>query len=632
MSDPTADARHAHQEQLLLRLLQGCFGELDAPALALLREQLEWVEVAGGQTLLEQGEPGDSMYVSVSGRLRAYVRDESGHPRMVREMSRGQVIGEMSLFSGEPRSATVVAIRESVLVRLSKPAFDRLIAAQPGVSAALARQLIKRLLKEQRRSLLERPVTMALLPVSAGVDIAAFAARLAAPLQRLGRVRVVDAAGLQAELAPHGLTLDDEGPELNRRVALVLDEIEASTEFVLLVADAMPTAWTRRCTRHCDELLLVADAAAPAELHATERACLLNRPPRAEAAEILVLLHGAQPVAAGQATRWLQRRPLADHVHVRLQGEQDFGRLARLQSRTAVGLVLAGGGARGFAHLGVLQALAERGIAIDAVGGTSIGSVMAALAAADRPLSEAVAIARRAFARNPTGDFNPFPVISLIRGQRLQRLVRGAIRELMGRDAMLEDLWKPCFCIATNYSQAREELLRQGPLADAVLASVAIPGALPPVVRDGDLLCDGGSFNNFPVDVMQAQRGIGTVIGVDLTVSRPRRLGMAQMPSWWQLALDRLRPRLLRRYRLPSLSAYLLNVTTLYSASRREQSRAGVDLYFNPALARVGMLEWHRFDDIVAQGLQHAREVLSTADPELMARLGVPPPLQETPR
>ncbi len=624
MQTPAPDDRHAHHEPLLQRLLQQAFGELDAETLAHLREQLEWVELPGGQTLLEQGEPGDSLYVSVSGRLRAYVRQPDGSELMLREMSRGQVIGEMALLTGEPRSATVVAIRESVLVRLSKAGFDALIARHPGASAALARQLIRRLQKQQPRSLLERPVTLGLVPVSAGVDIRDFAARLAAPLGRHGRVQLVDAAAVNAALAPTGLSLDDEGPELNRRVALLLDEIEAQTEFVLLLADDGPTPWTRRCTRHCDELLLVADAAQPAAVHASEQALLVGRPPRAEAAEILVLLHGPGATPPGAATRWLRRRAVSELLHVRRGHEPDFERLARLQSRTAVGLVLAGGGARGFAHLGVLKALQERGVVIDAVGGTSMGAVMALLVASDEPRERVEGIARRAFALNPTGDLNPLPLISVIRGQRLRRVVAQALVQLLGREAAIEELWKPFFCIASNYTQAREELLDHGPIAQAVLASIAIPGALPPVVRDGDLLCDGGTFNNFPVDQMQRRRGIGTVIGVDLSQPATRPVRFGQMPSWWQLALDRLRPRRRRRYRLPSLAAYLMNVTILYSVSRRAQARAAADLVFNPPLFKVGMLEWSRFDDIARQGHHHAVQELERVareQPALMARI-----------
>jgi NTE family protein len=233
-------------------------------------------------------------------------------------------------------------------------------------------------------------------------------------------------------------------------------------------------------------------------------------------------------------------------------------------------------------------------------------------------------IARAAFGRNPTGDVNWLPLVSLLKGVRLRRVVSDAINGLFGREICLEDLWKNCFCVATNYTQAREDVLSHGPALQALLASVAIPGALPPIVRDGDLLCDGGSFNNFPVDVMRQRRGIGTVIGVDLGANSQRRVDFDAVPGTWALLRDRLRPRRSRRYRLPSLPAYLLNVSVLYSLSRREASQRLTDVTFNPPLHRVGLLQWGRLDAIARQGHAHALEVL--AQPEVAQRLGLTPP------
>lgn len=163
-------------------------------------------------------------------------------------------------------------------------------------------------------------------------------------------------------------------------------------------------------------------------------------------------------------------------------------------------------------HLGVLRALRERDVEIDYVGGTSMGAVLAVLVASDQPQDLPMHAVRRAFARNPTGDFNFVPLVSLFGGMRRVRALRQAVIDVFGREPDIEDLWKNYFCIATNYSQAREEVLQHGDLQAAVLASGAIPGALPPLVRNGDLLCDGATFNNFPVDVMRARRGVGCVI------------------------------------------------------------------------------------------------------------------------
>jgi len=612
---PAPSATHPpHLQALLLRHLPELLGEIEPAAVELLLQRLEWVEIAAGQPLMTQGEPGDAMYLLVSGRLRTYIGNEFGEQRAVREIARGQIVGEMSLFTDEPRSATLVAIRDSVLVRLSKQHFKQLLGISEQVSIALTRQIIARLKTEGSRSLLDKPVTIGLVPISAGVDALDFARQLAGQLRQHGRVALITAAELDAQLLTPGISArPPEDLDASRRIAVRLDEIESLHDFVLLVSDASATPWTQRCCRHCDELLLLADADQPARLHEIETECLVCRPPRTEATEILVLLHPSERLSPQGTADWLARRPLADHQHIRPRLAGDIARLARLVSRQGVGLVLAGGGARGFAHIGIYRALQEHGEQIDMVGGTSVGAVMAVLVASDQPLELLVNTARRAFALNPTGDFNWLPLVSLIRGQRLRRSVEHNIQVLTGHAAQAEDLWKNFFCVATNYSQAREQVLQRGSLLKAILASVAIPGALPPVIHEGDLLCDGGSFNNLPVDVMRRRWGIGRVIAVDLSAHKPRRLDFDEVPGPWALLRDRLRPRARRRYRLPSLAAYLMNVTVLYSNSRQREARQQIDLYFNPPLTRVGMLEWSRFDDIVEQGYQHGCEVLAAA-------------------
>lgn len=612
---PSTSTRPPHQDDLLLHHLRTFLGIIDAQAIDAVRGRVRWLQLAGGETLMRQGEPGDALYLLVSGRLRVYIEDD-GERRVVREVSRGEVVGEMSLITDAPRSATLVAIRDSVLVSLGKDDFAHLQSHSPQVTLALTRQIIARLRTEHDRTVMDRPVTMALLPVSGGVDTAAFAQVLARELSTHGKVGVLDAAGVDRQLKALGLpsaAVDDERAQ--RSVAMLFDEFEGTHDYVLLVGDDAPTDWTHRCTRHADEILLLASAEAEPVIHANELAFLVERPPHAEAAEILVLMHDAGTAMPRGTARWLARRPVNDHVHLRRGHDGDMARLARIQSRNAVGLVLAGGGARGFAHLGVFRALHEHGIEPDYVGGTSIGAIMAALIATDQTPQRLEATARAEFGRNPTGDFSLLPLISLIKGRRLRRIVERAVADNIGEGAGIEDLWKRFFCVATNFSRASEMVLQRGDLLKSLLASTAIPGALPPVIMDGELLCDGGTFNNFPVDVMRGLRGVGKVIGVDLNASKPRRIEHEEMPSGWAMLLDRLRPRASRRYRLPSLPVLLINSTILYSLSRQREARTLTDLYFNPPLDRVGMLDWKRFDQVVRQGYEHALQVLGGRAP-----------------
>lgn len=621
-STDASAAQPAHRDVLLAEHLRSLFPDAPAEALDFMKQHLQWVEVAAGETLIVQGDAGDAAYLALSGRLRVYVTTDDGE-RAVRELARGAVIGEMSLFTGEPRSATVVAVRDSVLVKLDKPHFEALLLKHPQVSLTFTRQMIGRLQTEHQRVPLDAPVTIGVFGISEGIDTVAFAADLAAQLARHGRVCVADAATIERLLGETGAAARADAA-VDHRIAMALDRLEATHDFMLLVGSAQPDAWTQRCVRNSDEMLLVADAAQAPALHAVEQACLVGRPARSEAAEILVLCHPAEQRFPRGTRHWLARRPVTAHVHLR-RGRSDesgdMGRLARLLSRNAVALVLAGGGARGFAHLGVWRALRERGIEVDVVAGTSIGAIMAALIAADPPVDTAVDIARRAFGTNPTGDYSLLPLVSLIKGGRVRTAVRSSLEELTGGQVDIEDLWKPFFCIASNYSQAREQRLERGDLGRALLASTAIPGALPPVVHDGDLLCDGGTFNNFPVDAMRGSRGVGRVIGVDLGVRNPRRLDFDELPGAWTLLFDRLRPRKRRRYRLPSLTAYLLNVTILYSSSRQRAVQRLTDLYLNPPLYKVGLLQWSRFDQIVRQGHEYAAEVLDKLPDSERARL-----------
>ncbi len=603
--------------QVLTQHLHRILSDIDAEAINLLRSRLQWVEIAAGETLMHQGDRGDSMYLSISGRLRALVRDDDGVERVVRELGRGEVIGEMSLYTGEPRSATVVAIRDSVLVRLAKADFTNLLASSAQMSISLTRQMIKRLSAANTRAVIPPPVTMALLPISEGVNALDFAQRLATHLKRLGTVCIVDASSVDAALGQPGLarsaSTDTDG---NRQIALHLDQLELSHDFVLLVGDADASAWTQRCSRYNDEMLLLAMASCPPAIHVTEQRYLMQRSERNDSAQILILLHAADTACPGGTRHWLERRPISDHVHVRPALDRDMARLARIQSRTAIGLVLAGGGAKGLAHMGLFRALQEHRIEIDFVGGTSIGAIMAAMAASDQPLDALMPIARTAFGDKPTGDFNLLPLISLIRGQRLRRILQVALKHIFGKLPDIEDLWKNYFCVASNYTQAREQVISHGALSKSILASVAIPGAFPPVLIDGDLLCDGGTFNNFPVNVMRRRRGVGKVIGMELGTRKPLPVALEEVPGTWALLRDRLRPRPKRRYTLPTLMTYLLNVSIMYSTSRQRESQKLTDLYFKPALARVGMLQWGRFDSIAEQGYVHACEVLDAMTDE----------------
>jgi NTE family protein len=165
--------------------------------------------------------------------------------------------------------------------------------------------------------------------------------------------------------------------------------------------------------------------------------------------------------------------------------------------------------------------------------------------------------------------------------------------------------------IASDFSAGTEAVLDRGNLARNVIASYAIPGALPPVFIGGHMLFDGGTLNNFPVDVM-ARIGAGQIIGVDLSSDRSRKFEIDRVLGTIAHLRDMLRPRKKRRYRLPSVPETLTTSSFISSLSKQKTMRRFADLLFQPHIERVGLLEWKRYHDIVAAGYDHARQLLAT--------------------
>jgi NTE family protein len=487
--------------------------------------------------------------------------------------------------------------------------FRELLLAYPLVSLNMMRQVIDRSKRVNSGRLAPtKPVIIGVLGISRNVDLVDFAQSLALQLRSHGETIVVTSRLMDEQFGEAGAAQASRAEvERSRLVTVRLDKIEEQHDFVVFVADAQRTEWTQRCIRHCDELLLVADADEPVTLHPNE-IDLHASDGGSGSQERLVLLHPDNRRSPTQTARWLDGRHLSGHNHVRRGVTRDWQRLARVISRNTVGLVLSGGGARGFAHLGVMRAMEEAGIRVDMVAGTSIGAVMAAFAGMDIPALEMIDAARTAFRENPTGDYNLVPLMSLISGKRLRRIIDSAVVDSRGQHIDIEDLWKSYFCITSNYSAAREAVHVRGPPAKSIRASVSIPGALPPVMLNGELHIDGGTFNNFSTDVM-SRLGAARIIGVDLLRDRGLRYELDEVPGALELVRDKSRGRS-RRYRLPSLTSLLLNTSLMYSYARQQEALAMVDLHFAPTVYRFGMLEWSQFDKIVDAGCRHGLEQL----------------------
>jgi len=261
-------------------------------------------------------------------------------------------------------------------------------------------------------------------------------------------------------------------------------------------------------------------------------------------------------------------------------------------------LALGGGGGRGAAHLGVLRVLEELQVPIDAIAGTSIGGAIGIMYAAGHTTDQIAHLFQnftlwRIFATDPTGT----GFIGLRKGATL-------LRELLG-ERTFADLRIPCAVVATDLISGREVVISEGPLVEAILATTAIPAVFPAVVRDAQLLVDGGVLNSLPVDV--AERlcdGQPRVIAVQL---RDPPFGIDPVPAAAGLRLG-MAPR-----QLEIASRVLGLMIDQVTELRLAQHPPALCLY--PDVGRISILDFSRSKEGIDAGEHAAR----AADAELLA-------------
>lgn len=575
-------------QQKLKEALLKTFGEMDEPTLAAVASNFQWVDLQGGSPLFRQGDAGEAMYVLASGRLKITL---DGSNETIAEIAPGEPVGEMALITGETRTANVLAVRDSILAKLEKKSFDELSEKHPSLLRNICKTIVQRFQKRQNRKRVKKKVTnLCVLPLADRQKTAQFLGDLVGALEKFGSQIVLDSHTVNRLLALPAISQIEKMDSHNsRHLSAWLEEQEAAHRFVIYIPDPTETAWTRRCLRQADEILLLADATQSPDLQEFEQKFLSERNRISLATQTLILLHPPETKQPSNTKSWLEKRPGVQHHHIRLGAVRDAERVARFITGTAVGLVLSGGAAKGIAHIGVIRALEEAGIQIDMVGGTSIGSVVGALVCIGWSGNEISHRTRATFRKNPTSDFNLLPITSIFKGRKLERL----LDQFFGAQ-QIEDLWLNFYCISCNLSRTNPLTHYEGSVVEAIRASISIPGVFPPAILNNELHVDGGVFNNMPVDEMN-KLGAGFIVAVDLQQYHHRRNS----------------PPPLESPKMPNLLYIIMEATMLSGRYLTEVHKQDADLYFNPDTSGVGMLDWQRFDKIEQIGYDHARKLLA---------------------
>lgn len=290
---------------------------------------------------------------------------------------------------------------------------------------------------------------------------------------------------------------------------------------------------------------------------------------------------------------------------MRKNNSRDIRRFSRILTNRAVGLVLGGGGAKGFAHIGAARAMMQAGIEFDFVGGTSAGALMGAcmtITDFDEPHLDRVCV-MGVNRKVTTNDYN-FPFLSLMTGQKMRRFLLDVFE-----DTHLEDLWVTTFCLSTNYSKATAKIHENGLIRKQIEASIAIPGIFPPVIIDSQLHVDGGVMDNLPIEAMY-QKTVRHVIAISLSPQSTHVVELENIPSAWEIFINKITKK--RRLRLPAMPSLLINSLTLNSKQKQESSKSQVAIYLEMDLRKFGLLEWSKWEQLIKKGYSEAEQYLKS--------------------
>lgn len=573
----------AHEEtrHSTLRWLafQEFFEDVAAEDLEILFEDMTFFRLRRGEALSSEAQSQGDVYILRTGLAVASFSAPEGHAAEMAPLTSGDLVGGFELLAGSTFPISVHAVRDCMFYRIGATAFRKFINTSHRGSLGVMRHVGRWLLSSIRP--VSRPRkgrNIVLVPVAEGLDLVGMGDAMA---------RHIASQRLAVEFLP-----PDAAPESSE----VLLTIEAVNEVVLMVTSPDDLVWQKRAIANADQVVLVDRAGGtPLQIPDLNEICGDGPQPKLD----LLIIHPPENRYPASPARWNGHLDFDERLNIRDRNQSDLEFVARMLVGRAVGLVLAGGGARGFVHVGVIRALQEAGMPIDMVAGTSMGGIIAATLAYGWSNAQTMAALRAMYERNsPVGDYT-LPLVSLVRGSRVSQRLRDAFEELT-----IEEMWRPFFCVSSNLSTGRPHIHRSGIAWQALRASSALPGILPPMMLEGQALVDGAVMNNFPVDIMR-QRARGAVIGSHIKVDEAFVSSLANIEDLGILGLARqIRAQPVNIFSIMSRTA------TVSSLKQSQYCCSVADFLIEAPASDVGLLDWRSLDLLAERAYRHTSEMI----------------------
>jgi len=580
------------------------FSQWEADALKELIPKLAVKYLPSQQTLIKQGDSGDSLYIVLHGRLRI-TKEHGKIVEQICEIGTGDLVGEISLLVQSPRTASVVAIRDCVLLELSHKDYDEISNKFPKASLEIARHCIRRLIKLDKNTVKTTGhiTTIAIVPISTSPIVHEFIQQCSETLNRMDDTLLINHQTISNGIDIDVNQISDHGVAHNQLLTWLNDQ-EFKHRYLLYQTDYELTAWSKLCIRQADRIYLICDPENSRSLTELEH-FILNKA-NVSSRIGLILLHQDKAKPPSDTQSWLKLRQVDDFYHVAIKDADNMRRIARIISGKSQGLVLSGGGARGLAHIGLIKAIEELNIPVDVIGGTSSGSLIAAAYGLGLSSQDMMDLCKTNLLKAARFDVT-LPYVSLASGYSLVT----ELKKIYGKDQQIEDLWLRLFCISTNLTNNESQIHQTGLLWRAVRASVSLPGVYPPVFSDSGLLVDGAVLNNLPVDIMNQHLNVGSVLA-SLISSESHSMAptvRADYVSGWRILFDRINPFAGSKQSLPKIHTVLMKSVNITEINHQESQARQADHCIVLNMNQFSLLDFKKHEEIVEEGYRQAMTI-----------------------
>ena len=386
-------------------------------------------------------------------------------------------------------------------------------------------------------------------------------------------------------------------------IPIFFESLEDNEGMNLLVINETDLEWSRNCCIYSDLIIVASKFEKDSRITAIEEDLDLYSHEVLSKKVYLLLLHEEDAKQPEHTEKWLAPRTVDMHIHVRKHHAGDIGRFCRIISNKAVGLVLGGGGAKGFAHIGVVKALIEKGIPIDILGGTSAGALYGiTMAFSDFNMVKMEQLCTESVKQKILSNDLNVPVLSIMSGKKLTQFIKGIFGE-----RGVEDIWTTVFCVSTNFSKAEMAVHERGKLWRRVRASISIPGIFPPVVIDNSLHVDGAVMDNLPIEPMY-RFPVAQIYAVSLSGLVERKTNYDDVPTARQLMTSKITGK--KKYKIPGIASIIINSLTLSSVQKQKETRNKVSNYLELDLKGISFMDNKKWRSIIDKGYEQTLDAL----------------------